>query len=544
MVSENPNKKVYKEPDPASLIFTKWMLWLYLLAFCVIYPFYYEDHYYNMGDAKWHFFKAITFYWTHGDFVLPGLLMIVLAFSVWYLITLGVRGELRGKMRCSVTDRFALAYLILVTVSALLAPDKTNVLWGFSGWYMGYMAQLSFVLLYFLVSRFWTADGAGIFLALAVAEVTFFLAVLNRFKIDPLGIYDGNIDGTHYFVSTFGNTTWYGCFLTVMLAIAVYYFWDTEKLRVKIASGVVVATGFMTAVTTDSDAVFMGLFGILSVLFFLSCKDGRHFENFWLVLVVGIASFRAIGILRLLFPKQSVWLHEIPVFLSEGNGMWAALAAVLIIYILVRRLNGREQLNMRVTAALRWIFVAVLIAGITVFILYIVLNSNGLLPDGLSSDSNYLLWNDRWGDNRGGIWSVAVLSFLRTFRDQPVRFLFGAGPDNFRVTVYGYFNERLHQIAYNATDPHNANAVLTCAHNEWLCAFLNYGLLGGIAYLGIFISAAGRFAKRIKDCPVAAAGVIAIVAYFAFDFFCYQQIISTPLIFIVIGATEYLVTRE
>lgn len=544
MVSENQNKKVYREPDPASLIFTKWMLWLYLLAFTVIYPFYYEDHYYNMGDAKWHFYKAITFFWDRGDYILPGLLMLVLAFAVWYLITLAVRGELREKMNVSVTDCFVLAYLVVVTISAMAAPDKSNVLWGFEGWYMGYMAQVSFVLLYFLVSRFWSEGGVGVFLALAVSEITFLLAVLNRFKIDPLGIYDGNIDGTHYFVSTFGNTTWYGCYLTVMLAIAVYYLWNGQKMWIRIAAGVVTATGFMTAVTTDSDAVFVGLFGILSALFFFSCRDAKHFKNFWLVLVIGLASFKCIGVLRLLFPKQSVWLHEIPLFLSEGNLMWGVLAAAVAIWLWVSYLERRDKLNLRVTGALRWIYIGIILAGITLLVVYIALNSNGLLPAGLASDSNYLLWNDRWGDNRGGIWSVSVLSFFKTLKDQPVRFLIGAGPDNFRVTAYQYFNERLRRIAYNATSPHNANAVLTCAHNEWLCAFLNYGLLGGIAYLGIFVSAVRRFSKKIGQHPNITAGVLAIISYFAFDFFCYQQIISTPLIFIVLGASEYIATRS
>lgn len=544
MDGENQVKKVYKEPDPASLIVTKWLLWLYLLAFCVIYPFYYEDHYYNMGDAKWHFFKAITFFWDRGDYILPGLLMLVLACAVWYLITLGVRGELREKIRFSVTDGFVLAYLIVVTVSALTASDKSTVLWGFNGWYMGYMAQLSFVLIYFLVSRFFDESGSIIVLALAAAEITFLLAVLNRFKIDPLGIYDGNIDGTHYFVSTFGNTTWYGCYLTVMLAIAVYYFWDAKKLWIKIGAGIVTATGFMTAVTTDSDAVFVGLFGILSALFFFSCKDTRHFRNFWFVLLTGLASFKCIGVLRKLFPGRSVWLHEIPLFLSEGNLMWGFLLLTAAVCLLVCALERRGKLNLKVTGVLRRVYLALVFAGIALLVVYIALNSNGLLPEGLRSDSNYLLWNDRWGDNRGGIWSVSVLSFFRTIKDDFKTFLFGAGPDNFRVTTYHYFNDRLRQIAYNATDPHNANAVLTCAHNEWLCAFLNYGLLGGVAYLGIFVSAIRRFSARIRRFPMVTAGVLAVVSYFAFDFFCYQQIISTPLIFIVLGAAEYTITRS
>nr|MCR5525994.1 hypothetical protein [Lachnospiraceae bacterium] len=51
------------------------------------------------------------------------------------------------------------------------------------------------------------------------------------------------------------------------------------------------------------------------------------------------------------------------------------------------------------------------------------------------------------------------------------------------------------------------------------------------------------FAKRSKTTPEVIAPIMCIVAYMAHNFFCYQQIICTPVIFIIIGAGECL-SRE
>ena len=110
-----------------------------------------------------------------------------------------------------------------------------------------------------------------------------------------------------------------------------------------------------------------------------------------------------------------------------------------------------------------------------------------------------------------------------------MRFLFGAGPDGFYTTVYTYHSEELFARW-------GENTILTCAHNEWLTQLINIGIFGGIAYIGIFVSAVVSFSKNSDKMPELIAPVMCISAYFAHNFFCYQQIICTPIIFIIIGA--------
>ena len=46
--------------SPVSKKLLKEITAVYVFFMFAIYPLYYENKYYNMGDAKWHFFKWVT----------------------------------------------------------------------------------------------------------------------------------------------------------------------------------------------------------------------------------------------------------------------------------------------------------------------------------------------------------------------------------------------------------------------------------------------------------------------------------------------------
>ena len=72
--------------------------------------------------------------------------------------------------------------------------------------------------------------------------------------------------------------------------------------------------------------------------------------------------------------------------------------------------------------------------------------------------------------------------------------------------------------------------------SEWMNSIINIGITGGLAYLGIFVSAFVAFAKKVSKIPELAGPAMCIAAYCFHNFFCYQQIICTPIIFVIIGA--------
>lgn len=88
------------------------------------------------------------------------------------------------------------------------------------------------------------------------------------------------------------------------------------------------------------------------------------------------------------------------------------------------------------------------------------------------------------------------------------------------------------------------NQLVPNVHNEWFNAVINYGIIGGAAYLGIFLSSGKSFLshgiKRAEENPVLFGIGLASIGYIAHNILCYQQLIGTPTIFILIGLGEAL----
>lgn len=555
-MSANLKNAGNKVKEFLSARFIKESLGIYLFLMFVIYPLYYEEKYFNMGEAKWHFFRTVTYFLQgdEGQFQFPGAMIFLLAFFCWYLYDMFANGRAKEFIdfkKTSVTDWFVLGYLVINLISSIITPYKNlpepsgvvlepaqyNVLGGYSGWYMGLIAQIAFVLLYYFVSRFWRWDSFMLVLYLAASALVFFFGVINRFQIDPLGMYQ-DLDQMYVemFLSTLGQATWYSSYVAELFPIGLFVYWYAEKPLIRKFAFAYVALGFMTIITQGSDSAIYALVAFISALFYFSFRENKYMLRWMEIILIMLFSWRFIGIMQTLSPDAAVNTGDLMMFISKSPIIWIPVIALAAAYYFIRKAANAGKLNFTELLVLRKVYFGLLIAGLAGAIIYIVLNSCGMLPPSLSSDNWYLLFNDRWGSNRGGTWRVAVDSFIRTLHDDPARFFFGAGPDGFFNTVYIYHSDFL-------TNQWGEGTILTCAHNEFMNEFLNAGLLGGIAYAGIFISAVVHFAKRSKTTPEVIAPIMCIVAYMAHNFFCYQQIICTPVIFIIIGAGECL-SRE
>ena len=530
-------KRTYKVRELLSLRIMKEIVGIYLFLFFVIYPLYYEDHYYNMGDAKWHFFKSVTYFSNPGGLWFPGAIIFFIACFIWYQVDLYRKGEIASYWnfkKTSVTDRFVLGYLIITVFSTIISPYKDSIIWGYKGWYMGLIAQIAFVLLYYFVSRFWRWDDLMITLYLGVSAVVFFLGVLHRFHIDPLDMYNGlDEKNIHEFLSTLGQQTWYSSYVCSLFPIGIFAYWYYEgKLARKLSTAYVIL-GFMTMITQNSDSSFYALVAFMSVLFFFSFDENIRMKRFIEIILIALLTWRVIGFFQIAFADVAVIDDGLMTFATQSALVWIVILAVGLFYALFVKLDNEGRIEVKNFKLIRRLYFIALTVGLVGGFVYIVLNSTGTLPVSLRSESNYLLFNDDWGNRRGISWTCTALSIRDSMTDDPVRFLFGAGPDGFYRTIYKYHGAELNN--YFST-----SLTLTCAHNEWMTAIVNEGLIGGILYLGIFISAIRRFGAKSVQCPELVAAAMCVAAYMAHNFFCYQQIICTPMIFIIIGAGECL----
>ena len=114
--------------------------------------------------------------------------------------------------------------------------------------------------------------------------------------------------------------------------------------------------------------------------------------------------------------------------------------------------------------------------------------------------------------------------------------IFGCGPDAYASAAYAFDSPSLRGFW--------GDSILACAHNEWMNCLVDIGVLGLVTYLGCFVVTFFVFLKNWKQHPFLVGSAAAIVSYFLHNFFCYQQIICTPIIFVVMGIGIALLRRK
>ncbi len=500
----------------------------YVLALFAALPLLYHDRYYDMGEFKYALYERMTWILAIGAGII-GLVMLVS-----WCIKERRAGRLAADIRAlpgklTVTDWFALGYAAAVMLSYVLSSYQTDALKGYKGWYMGTLSQLSFVLLYFLVSRYWIKDWLSQFLWIAgvSSAMTFLLAVLHRFRIDPLAMYEGLQDYYYIqFLTTVGQATWYSGFLCTVLPIGMILFWYCDERWQRLCLGIYCMIGYASLVTQNSDSAFAALVTVWVVLFFLSLDSTKDFRRLLEVVILGLGTMRVVGLLQLAFPDRAVSLDPLSLFWSQHVSLWMILAVLIILYLLL--MYEEEKYGFDIASA-GWIRdVAALLTGVCLVlgIGLIILATNGWLPNFLKGlyEVPYLVFNHSWGNQRGFTWSLS----MKMFMEYPLKEkLAGAGPDCYALYLYDHYRNEVASVF--------GQSVLANAHNEWLNTLLNHGLLGLTAYLGFFVSVCIRLLKNDDRHIMATAAAVCIFSYIIHNFFCYQQVMCTPLIFILTG---------
>lgn len=533
MAKKNKKAEV-RETGYLALVYLKKVVAIYIFMMLAVYPLYYQDKYFNMGEAKWIFFKNVSLFFS----------ALALVGVVAYMSMLIFKGEIvtffkNAKKNMVVTDWFVLAYLIVCVISALATPYKEIVLIGYDGWYMGLLSQVGFVMIYFFVSRLWRWDGPAVMLYLGIAAVVFLFGIVMRFHVDPMEMYLGLEENyIKNFLSTLGQATWYSSYMCILFPLGMYAFWLYDVKWKRIVFGIFTSISFMTLVTQNSDSAYLALVGILIMLFWISMESNKGFIRMLEVLLIAVGSFKFMGICQIIFADVVVELDSISFFISKSIFTWILLLVLMVIYIAARRMLKVDVLNagdfdISKYKFVRWIVLGISAVLVLAAVIYIILNTTGMLPENLSSDNNYLLFDIHWGNNRGVSWKAAVYTIIHS---DIVRKLIGAGPDCFAMYVYTF-----EESAAAIRSIFGKSVILTCCHNEWLNSFINVGIIGGISYIGIFVCSIKRCMSNLKLYPETYAVAISVMAYIFHNFFCYQQIICTPIIFILMGGAEALV---
>ena len=486
---------------------------LYLIALFVVMPLICKGGYHATSTVKWSYFCHVSFGYQFKNIFIPGFLIIL---SLCFVVEVIFFKSYVKKF--TKADLMILLYGVVVFLSGKFAypsffvTDVSQIVLGYPGWYMGQLAQLSFILVYFFTKRYWNGKHIIVDLAIVASSMVFFLAILNRFNIDVFGFWD-TIDSLirNDYVSTQGNINWYVCYLVVLFPLSVYSYLNENNKVKKIVYGLFVGIGIATLVTQGSDSAFLVL--VVLSLYLLKNEDNKKLIE---LLIICSGACILIGLLQIVFSGSAY----IP---NRLSGLFTKSMVPYLLFCLGVLFEYKNELFVK----FKKLAFDILPILFVLVVIYVVLNSFDLLPEQLRT-YGYLRLNDSWGNNRGGIYRAGVISFIRFALDHPYVWLFGAGPDQYANMIFTYNYEEL--VIERST------VFVSCAHNEFLNTLCNYGILGFISFYGFWYFVI--FDKKRENTLFNRMCICAIICYLVNSFVSIQQIVGAPYLFIVAGMLQ------
>lgn len=538
---ETEQKKRSKAYSISSFIMS-----LYLFLILGVFPLSYKYQYYKMDDFKYQFFRDVSV-----------ACVLILFFFFWAVLLWRIERDKWQETKAvlfykaTVLDKAVLFYFFSTTLSFLLSDFKEDCFYGSSGWYMGYLSQILFVAVYFLVSRAWEFQHEYIGLLLAVSAAVFMFGILHRFDLDILGVY-GNLALKYKmeFLSTVGQSSWYSSFLCTVFPLGLYLFFAADRVWIRLTTGIFSCLSMLTLVTQNTDSAFLCLAAVLIVIFYLAFDGKKQMWRFLEILILISGSFTFMGICQKVFAEHVVPIDPLSVFASQGWVSPCVFGILLVLYgwchfkEIGERLEDKAE-NLDAATEKKeqagelsrkwfWVFTAVFSTGILLVIVFIILNSTDFLYAyfGYRNVDNYLLFTDEWGNRRGFAWRFTC----ETYGQQPfLQKLFGVGPDG-----YYFYNKSVPGLSQQVRD-FWGNLALTNAHNEYLTKLYNLGIVGLFSYVFMLGSAVSLFVKKRKEHILLPAFALCAVSYMTHNIFCYEQVCCSPFFYILMGFGSNLI---
>lgn len=472
---------------------------LYIIFLMAVLPLYTGGTYWKLGDTKYMLFRNVTLV------CLGAWLAASLIRGVMSLI-----GGMRRLPRWSVTDLCVLAYGAAVLVSALCSPYVRVPWMGYPEWYMGAMSQWMFVGIYFCVSRAHDGSHVPVYVGEAALAVVFLIGFANRLGFDPVKLMQPfNYKSWEYshMISTIGNINWFCGFCSVMLGFPVAGYLKSKGKMEMLLHYIVSVMGLVLLCIQGSDAGALIAAMCIGVSLLYGLRDKKIFQR-------GLAMTSGMCLMMAAYAKivKLLGTEAMAAVPADGIGLnrmaWDGWWGIGLGFLVLAAVIGKCSRSMAKKAGVALVFAGGL-AVATLAAVYALRMPNG----------------DGWGSGRGGLWRFAWQGFVQGGIRQK---LVGAGPDCFANYIYS----TLPASQLTPTEGFWTGTIYANAHNEWLNTLVNLGIFGIVALAGLFISSIRRYRKL----PL---GMMVIAMYGINSLISFQQVLSTPLLFVVLGLCEY-----
>lgn len=491
----------------------QWTMFYCMILF-LIFPLYYQNSYINILEAKTEFFLISTVIY------LVGCILCMLP-PVFMAKRKKEKQNIDEKKRknIAVSDIFCLVFTLSILMSVIISDNRKEVLWGTNGRLFGAVVLLCCVGLYYCISRFFRWNSLLFWCCLGGAVLVSILAILNRFGIDILGMYEV-IDSSQAgdYLSTIGQINILSGYLCIFFPIFTGLFLYSHKVLSKCFYGAGTIFVLIAGVCSNSDSFFLAI-GIIVIFYFTIFLDNKD-KLSDLVLLNAVGSV-AMMIMALISNRigltvwrefQNIWLNKIS---------WVVLFAVFcFLYFILRKGDIFSETALK---KIKQIWLIILLFLIFSVLIYIILANLKVIDDDKIIAKNWLIFCDEWGTNRGYVWKRTLSLFTQLpLKNQ----IFGIGPGEFSSFFEEYFIESISKFGYYFED----------AHNEFLQFLVTTGIVGMIGYAGMIISAFISCIKEKTDMKIILA--VFFLVWMAQGMVNNPLVFTVPYLFVIMGMSQ------
>lgn len=438
----------------------------------------------------------------------------------------------------SVSDFFALGFLVTAVISWLCNGNKKEQFFGTYGRNMGLLAVICSVLLYLTVRATLQFKQYVINGILAAGMVVCSLAVINHLGFDPLSAYVG-FEADTKFLSTLGNRNTLAAYIALLLPFGMTLFMVSKQWKSKIYYGIFCFIGFLGMTAADSDSAYL-VTGIMCLVSLLLAKETE--EGFYLITLISVYSVAELlfVLLRKIRGKEScLYLHGgLPEMLLDVR-INLALFVITLILLLTGYMLWKQKKDIKVFW--KWFRIvilsitAVLASGLMIFVIYVnVAWTKHEAKEQLGALYSYLYFSNAWGTKRLRIWRAALEIYMRMSIPKK---LIGVGPAGFYFASQTYLSAE--ELAV-----FTKQGQLIDAHNEYLQYLVTYGIAGAILFIGFLFTTVRYLFKVGKEKPYVLVFAMSGVGFLVQAVVNNAHIYIDPLAFVLLAMGMSFVNEE
>lgn len=481
----------------------------YILSILVIFPLYIHNLYFDIVNAKFFFFAITSFVYA-----------IFLLFD--YLAECTKESM---KSRLSYSEMGILFFLLWNLISYFVNGCVEDGLWGWESRRMGVIPIAFLCIIYMMIRRAYRFRISHVYGFVLSCSIIYVLAILQNLGFDPFYFRaDVAEDMQSMFVSTIGNTNFFGSFLCLSYSFFVVFFCICKKRNNKAIGAILILLGASAIVASDNNGVLVAIVVPIIFTFVLVLQGKVSVSAMIHSITISIVGFLFMFFMRAIFGSN----EPVDSIVTYLEAHWHIVLGGLIPLLVLSYLSCKYKWNVKIDYEKRQIVNKQVKENIQENKeLFLLIGLSIICSVGIAVivviSQKYGWLNDTFGNNRGFIWNCLGQEY-QSFNF--IHKLIGVGPETVQTLFMTHYEKEMNQIF---------GGVINAAHNEYLNYLITSGLLGLISYIFFLIASIKEGMKNSNNNWCRYAFLAGAITYLLNAIVNIAQPLTTPLLFIFLA---------